>query len=260
MANKRGMATKSRLKVVEEEGKGGARYGGDATGLVTFLVGTGIVAFLFWTNPLWPSFDSYNFVNTGLCLWLPLLVILLFLKQDPTHFGLTRGDRKLGMRWVLISIAFMLLPLIYVSNLPAFRHQYLMERLSQPLALVGPVFDGTRAHLPALLYYELGMGFYMFCWEFFFRGFLLFGLQKTWLKTWGAVIVQALPFMLLHWSWMPLAAKPPIETLSALPGGIILGILAIRTRSFFYGFLIHWGISLLLDLLLLGPFIFHKIG
>ena len=47
------------------------------------------------------------------------------------------------------------------------------------------------------------MGFYMFCWEFFFRGFLLFGLQKSRLGAWGAVIVQALLFALLHWSLCP---------------------------------------------------------
>ncbi len=254
------MAAKSRARVVDEDGKSGARYGGDATGWVTLLVGAAIVGFLFWTNPLWPGFETYNFVNTGLCLWLPLMVILLFLRQDPTHFGLARGDRKLGMRWALISWAVMLLPLAIISRRADFQHQYLMGRLSQPLALVGPVFDGRHAHLPALLYYEMAMGFYMFCWEFFFRGFLLFGLQKTRLGTWGAVIVQAIPFVLLHWSWMPAAAKPPLEILSALPGGLILGILAVRTRSFFYGFLIHWGISLSLDLLMLAPFILRKIG
>jgi membrane protease YdiL (CAAX protease family) len=254
-------ATKTRGRAAEEtEPRSAARYGGDATGLVTFLLGAAIVAFLFWTNPLWPTFDSYNFVNTGLCLWLPLMVILLFLKQDPTHFGMTHGDRRLGIRWSVICWAFMLLPLAIISHRPDFQRQYLYGRLSQPLTMVGPVFSAGHVQLTALLYYEMAMGFYMFCWEFFFRGFLLFGLQKTRLGTVGAVIVQALPFMLLHWSWMASASKPPLEILSALPGGIILGVLALRTRSFLYGFVIHWAISLSLDLLLLAPFIFHQFG
>ena len=255
------MAAKTRTPKAPGDGeRSAARYGGDATGLVTFLAGSAIVAFLFWTNPLWPMFEPYNFVNTGLCLWLPLMTILLVLKQDPAHFGMARGDRKLGMKLALIGWALMLLPLAVASHRPEFQRQYLMGRLSQPLALVGPVFGGGQVHLPALLYYELSFGFYMFCWEFFFRGFLLFGLQKTWLGTWGAVIAQALPFMLLHWSWQATASKPPVEVLSALPGGIILGMIAVRTRSFLYGYLIHWGISLSLDLLLLAPFIFHHFG
>jgi membrane protease YdiL (CAAX protease family) len=251
------MAAKTRKKETEEAGRGGARYGKDATGWVTALVGALVTGFLFWTLPYWRGFETYNFVNTGVCLWLPLMVILLFLRQDPTHFGLARGDSKMGMRWVLVGWAVMLLPLVYVSHLPQFQQRYLHGNLMQPLARVGPVYDGVHVHLPALLYYELGMGFYMFCWEFFFRGFLLFGLQKTWLGTWGAVIVQALPFMLLHWSWMPSASKPYLEVASALPGGLLLGVLAVRTRSFLYGFLIHWGISLLLDLLMVLPFIFR---
>ena len=104
------------------------------------------------------------------------------------------------------------------------------------------------------------MGFYMFCWEFFFRGFLLFGLQKSRLGSWGAVIVQALLFALLHWSSDPNASKPLAEVASALPGGIILGILALRTRSFVYGFLAHWAISLTLDVIFLAPFIFRHVG
>jgi len=158
----------------------------------------------------------------------------------------------------------MALILAVVVSIPSlrtqFQSQYLYGRLSQPLAGVGPVFFMQHVNLKALLYYELAMGFYMFCWEFFFRGFLLFGLQKSILKTWGAVIVQALIFALLHWSYVKDASKPPVEVLSAIPGGIILGILALRTRSFVYGFLAHWAISLTLDLILLAPFIFHRFG
>ena len=104
------------------------------------------------------------------------------------------------------------------------------------------------------------MGFYMFCWEFFFRGFLLFGLQKSRSGSWGAVILQALPFTLLHWSPDPPPPSHWPKSLSALPGGLILGVLALRTRSFVYGFLAHWAISLTLDLFLLAPFIFRHVG
>ena len=71
---------------------------------------------MFWTNPLWPTYKSYKFVNTGLCLWLPLLIILLGLKQEPSHFGLTRGDRRLGLKWALLFWIAMLLPLVIFSR------------------------------------------------------------------------------------------------------------------------------------------------
>ena len=244
--------------------KTGGRGGDGVTGAVTFAVGLLLAAYLFWTNPDPKSPEAYWYINTALCLWVPLVTILLLLKQEPSHFGLTRGDRRLGLRWTLIAWVGMALVLAVVVSLPSlrsqFQGQYLYGRLSQPLAGVGPVFFMQHVNLKALLYYELAMGFYMFCWEFFFRGFLLFGLQKSFLGTWGAVIVQAILFALLHWSYVHTASKPPVEVLSALPGGIILGILALRTRSFLYGFLAHWAISLTLDLILLMPFIFRHIG
>ena len=264
------MATKSKAARagadIEKHGEKSGGRGGEsgATGLVTFLVGVLLAAYLFWTNPDAKSPEAYWYINTALCLWVPLITILLFLKQEPSQFGMTRGDRRLGLRWTLIAWVVMVLILAVVVSLPSlrmqFQGQYLYGRLSQPLSGVGPVFFMQHVNLKALLYYELAMGFYMFCWEFFFRGFLLFGLQKTFLRTWGAVIVQALLFALLHWSYVPGASKPPVEVLSALPGGLILGILALRTRSFLYGFLAHWAISLTLDLILLAPFIFHRFG
>ncbi len=261
------MATKSKASRTEPEKhseKGGGHSGDGATGAVTFLVGLLVAAYLFWTNPDPKSPEAYWYINTALCLWVPLVVILLFLKQEPSQFGMTRGDRRLGLRWTLIAWIGMVLILAAVVSIPTlrgqFQGQYLYGRLSNPLSNVGPVFFLGHVNLKALVYYEMFMGFYMFCWEFFFRGFLLFGLQKTFLKTWGAVIVQALIFALLHWSYVPGASKPPVEVLSALPGGIILGILALRTRSFIYGFLAHWAIALTLDLILLAPFIFRHFG
>jgi len=235
-----------------------------ATGPVTLAVGLLIAAYLFWTNPDDKSPESYWFINTGLCLWLPMMAIMLFLKQEPSQFGMTRGDRRLGLKWVVIAWVVMALILAIVVSLPSlraqFQQQYLYGRLSRPLEGVGAVYFLGHVNLKALVFYELAMGYYMFCWEFFFRGFLLFGLQKSRIGAWGAVLVQALLFALLHWSYVKGASKPPVEVLSALPGGIILGILALRTRSFLYGFLAHWAISMTLDIILLAPFIFRHFG
>jgi membrane protease YdiL (CAAX protease family) len=100
-----------------------------------------------------------------------------------------------------------------------------------------------------LIYYELTMGCYFFCWEFYFRGFLLFGLAKSrFVGPWTAIILQTIPFVIMHWSPVPGASKPPIEILGAALGGPLLGYLALRTRSFYYGFLIHWLMAMALDI------------
>lgn len=245
-------------KTTGDYGEASGPLSGVWVGVITLALGLLIAGYLFFTNQDPKSFEAYHFINTGLCLWLPLIVIFFVFREEPTEFGLTRGDSRFGLRWALVAWIAMVLPVAFYAHLPAAREFYLQGRLENwSLAGLGPVFDGTRVNFKALVYYELAVGFYMFCWEFFFRGFLLFGLARSRLGAVGAVIAQAIIFMLLHWAWKNNAAKPSLEVLSALPGGLILGTFALRTRSSLYGFITHWAISVTLDLFLLFPFTFR---
>lgn len=247
------------VKSSSDSGSGSSGAGPLATGIVTLLVGAAIVTYLFITNADFKPKETYWFINTGLCLWVPLMAILFLLRQEPADYGFRRGDAGFGLRIALALWVFMLVVAAVASRLPQFR-QYYVNNLSVELFGFGPVYDFVNIHLPALLYYELAMGFYMFCWEFFFRGFLLFGLEKTKLGPVGAIIVQAIPFVLLHWSTNASASKPSLEVIGSGIAAIALGMLALRTRTFIYGFLAHWAVSVSFDLLILAPFIFRHAG
>jgi len=247
------------FKSTGDTAKGGGA-GPLATGLVTFLIGTAVVWYLFVTNGQNEDKEVYWFVNTGLCLWPALMAILFLLRHEPSDYGLQRGDARFGLRVSLALWIGMVFVAAIASNIPQFRNYYLNNMLGAWLHGVGPVYDGFHVHMSALVYYELAMGFYMFCWEFFFRGFLLFGFEKTNLGPVGAVILQTIPFVLLHWSYNAHASKPSPEVLGSAIAGPILGILALRTRSFVYGFLCHWAVSLTFDLMVLAPFIFRHNG
>jgi membrane protease YdiL (CAAX protease family) len=69
---------------------------------------------------------------------------------------------------------------------------------------------------------------------------MLFGLKEKF--GYYSVLIQMIPFLILH------NGKPAAETFSAILGGIALGILALRTGSFFYGIIIHAGIMFTIDL------------
>ncbi|KAB2843393.1 MAG: CPBP family intramembrane metalloprotease, partial [Melioribacteraceae bacterium] len=58
----------------------------------------------------------------------------------------------------------------------------------------------------------------------------------------NAILIQMLPFVILH------NGKPFVETLSAIIGAILLGYIAIRTRSIFYGVAIHFILFFSMDL------------
>lgn len=80
--------------------------------------------------------------------------------------------------------------------------------------------------------------------EFFFRGFLLQGLRRAMGS--NAIFVMIVPYCMIHYG------KPMSETLGAIGAGLILGTLAMRTRSIWGGVLIHVGVAVMMDLLAVG--------
>ncbi len=73
---------------------------------------------------------------------------------------------------------------------------------------------------------------YMFCWEWCFRGFLLFGIAQG-LGVVAAIGIQAVMFGFAH------AGKPPFEFWSSFVGGGALGVICWREKSFVPAFFVH---------------------
>src|SRR5579883_1857094 len=107
------------------------------TPIATFVVGMAICAFLFFQNPYLGNFETYRFVNCGLLLFVPLAVIMLFLRESPAHFGIARGDRRTGLKWAAIAWAAMLPVLIFTATRPDFQSYY-GQSLSQSLGYAAP--------------------------------------------------------------------------------------------------------------------------
>ncbi|MBN1637730.1 MAG: CPBP family intramembrane metalloprotease [Ignavibacteriales bacterium] len=175
-----------------------------------------IYEFMFW------------FIGDFVTLFiLPVLIIKIFLKEKIVDFGIKFGDVKTGLKYSLIFLAFMIPIIWFISASPAFAVKY-------------PHLQSAKIDWTLLLIYEMGMLLYMFSWEFIWRGFMLFGLEVKF--GYYAVLIQMIPFVILH------NGKPDIETFSSILGGIALGILALKTRSFIYGVIVHMGIMLSIDL------------
>jgi len=80
--------------------------------------------------------------------------------------------------------------------------------------------------------------------EFFFRGVMLSCLRRV--AGANAIFVMIVPYCMIHYG------KPMPETLGAIGAGLILGTLAMRTRSIWGGVLIHVGVAISMDVLALG--------
>lgn len=149
-----------------------------------------------------------------LYLVVPLIVILFIFHENPKEFGFSFGDWKAGLVITTIGILFMA-PIIY----------YLGQGDESMKTYYRPLTEG----LPWTTFLDL-IG-----WEFFFRGWILFGYARKFGHE--ALWLQAVPFAVAH------IGKPEVETLSTIFGGFAFGWVAYRTKSFIWPFLIHWFIA-----------------
>jgi len=156
----------------------------------------------------------------------PVVIIYLLHKSRVRDFGFRWGDYRAGLNYTLFITIFMLIVLWFVSANPAFVQKY-------------PLLVNARHDTTLFWVFNAGLLIYMLAWEFIWRGYTLFGLEKQFGSV--AVLIQMIPFVILH------NGKPDLETFSAIPGGIALGLLALRTRSFLYGVLIHFFVMLFIN-------------
>jgi membrane protease YdiL (CAAX protease family) len=62
----------------------------------------------------------------------------------------------------------------------------------------------------------------------------------------NAIFIMVLPYCMIHYG------KPLPETLGAIIAGVVLGTLAMRTRSIWGGVMIHVGVATMMDALAVG--------
>ena len=133
--------------------------------------------------------------------------------------------------WIYLAMFAAIFPFVYAaSRMPSFRDTYPFYRLANRSA-----FDlWMWQALYALQFLSL---------EFFFRGFLLQGLRRAFGA--NAIFVMIVPYCMIHYG------KPLPETVGAIGAGLILGTMAMRTRSIWGGVLIHVGVAVSMDLMAL---------
>ncbi len=143
---------------------------------------------------------------------IPLVVVLLVLRDRPSRYGLRLGDWRAGAAIAVAGCALMTPIVLALARVDAFAAYY----APQGTAPLDVIVTTALEVIPA---------------EFFFRGFLLFAL----LRVIGpiAVVIATLPFAFVH------LGKPEVETLSTLLGGLAYGWLDWRTGSVLWSGLAH---------------------
>ncbi len=162
-----------------------------------------------------------------LCGFLIPMGVAIALGLRLRDLGLTIGDWVLGGIFVLVGLAFMTGLGVWAAKQPDFQAYYALIAIQ---------------HQNSPLLFWVSLLAYMTGWEFLFRGFLLFGISgmpehveifpRT-LKAWFATGFSTLLFGLSHWG------KPFPEFLGSFVAGVILCLIAWRTRSCLAPILLH---------------------
>lgn len=158
---------------------------------------------------------------------IPVGILMGVFRLKAAEIGIGLGDWRLAL-WLMAAY----LPLVVIgtwvlSSGDAFLTQY-------------PHYSPAARDWKLFAIYHAFFLAYWVGWEYLWRGFVLFGTAPRLGVL--AIVVQAVPFAVLHFN------KPFPEALLSLVGGVALGALVWRCRSFWIAVPIHAAQMLILDL------------
>lgn len=157
---------------------------------------------------------------------LPVAALLILFRRPARTIGLGIGDWRFALAVAAIYFPLVVAGTWFLSDSTAFQAQY-------------PHFRPASTDWSIFLLYEMIFLLYWIGWEYLWRGFVLFGTAHT-LGIY-AIFVQAVPFAILHLD------KPIQEAVLSLLGGLALGALVWRCRSFWIAVPIHATQMMVLD-------------
>jgi hypothetical protein len=172
----------------------------------------------FFYAQVWTTFSFFL-----LLVLLPALVFKIGIKDINWMLKLPSSSSSKEY----VQLYFVMLPiLIFVATKPQFYQFY-------PLYRPTSVIDW--------LYFEMIYLPQFFAVEFFFRGPALFLASK--IKKDIAPMIMMLPYALIH------IHKPFPEAIGSMFAGLVLGHLALRSQSIWFGVILHMAIALSMDTL-----------
>ncbi len=177
---------------------------------------------------------AYMWWGLSSLLWrvgLPLAIGVWVLKRRPAELGfrlkgISRHLPAYGLMYLV-----MLPVLIWVSSFESFLEFY-------------PFYERAAEGGTGFWVYEIGYALQFVGVEAFFRGFMTFGLAPRFGLL--AVPIMTVPYTMIHF------AKPMPEATAAIVAGLVLGVMALRSKSFVPGVFLHVGVAVTMDLLVLA--------
>lgn len=162
-----------------------------------------------------------------LMFWVPFFFVKMAFRKDLSDFGFRLGDVGYGLKFVFIAAPVLLWAAYAGAARPDIQAEY-------------PLAKSMVGHWQVFLLVECFYLVYYVSWEFLFRGFMLFGLERRF-GALSAILIQTIPSAIVH------IGKPFSESFGAIFAGLAFGYLAIRTRSILYPLILHAVVGIATD-------------
>ena len=189
-----------------------------------------------WDSENWTRLTQVSWWSaTQIFFYLAVpMVIVLALGLRPADIGWrlrgTAGDWKKYAALFVVAAPFV----IVASSTASFQESY-------PLYEIAPGQTGVWSDLAVWWPFYVAQFVAV---ETFFRGYLVIGLAPALGRL--SILVATVPYLMIHF------VKPPMEALASIVGGVVMGILAYRTRSVWWGVALHVAVAALMDVMSLG--------
>ena len=180
------------------------------------------------TDPRWAMLANITYWDAGQVVgFLVVPAVVIWTRREHLRdYGL-RAQGFFQHAWIYAFMLGLVIPVVWLaSGTLTFTSYYPIYRLASR-----SWFD--------FCFWETVYALQFLSLEFFFRGFVVLGLED---RMGSAVVAAAVvPYCMIHFG------KPVAEVCAAILAGIVLGTLALKTRSVLAGALIHVTVAVSMD-------------
>ena len=176
----------------------------------------------------------HNFMAFILFFVVGIVYTRICLNDSIKNFGLKNGNGKLGLK--LICLATLIVPILALSTV-----------LDKEMISTYPLIDfNIYSSWWMIALYFISYFAYYIGWEYLFRGIALKACEEK-IGVLGAILLTTMISAIIHTS-IGSFGKPMIETLSAIPAGLIFGWISHKTNSIYYSLYTHMLVGFLTDI------------
>ena len=191
------------------------------------------------------TFTNIKDLNYWKIIYHHLMAFILFfvigiiftkyiLKETQKNMNLSKGNYKFGL--IIIGLSTLIIPLLALTTI-----------LDKQMVNTYPLIDfSTYSSWWQIALYFISYILYYIGWEYLFRGIMLKGTLEK-IGPLGSILLTTMLSALIHTS-IGSFGKPMIETLSAIPAGLIFGYISYKSESIYYSLYPHMLIGILTDI------------